>query len=266
MAATDPNQTFALVSQHEILSSIVEINLWLGAPMFFEHVFKLLFATTVVSIFSYLLFFVAIGQAGNGGEYWGFNGYENPHDAAERTFESGDHRLLKVDISTALGKRITAVPIAAFCNDVPFGRDLPSRPSIDELIHGADSVRLATEFAHRYNNIIAFLVSDQMQPPCYIQRGRYSSYVGARIEQDWLAYIVIVFYVSFFWAVFELSAGPRHFKRCLDIVRNRIREREEMNNGKEQIQEAFETEKLSRRVVRKFRRFVHWSDPDNTDT
>lgn len=196
--------------------------------MFAERVINLLFATTVVSVFSYLLFFVAISQAGNGGEYWGFSGYEDPYDAARRTFDSGDHRLLKVDISTALGKHVTDVPIAAFCDGLPFGSDLPSRPSINELVHGADSVRLATEFAHRYNNMIAIFVGDEMQPPCYVQRGRYRSNVYARMEEDWLGYMVLFFYVAFFWAVYELSAGRRHFKRRLDFVQRKIKDGEEV--------------------------------------
>lgn len=225
--------------------------------MYFERVINLLFATTIVSIFSYLLFFVAIGQAGNGGEYWGFSGYEDPYDAARRTFDSGDHRLLKVDISTALGKRVTDVPIAAFCDGFPFGRDLPSRPSTNELIHGADSVRLATEFAHRYNNMIAIFVGDELQPPCHVQRSRYRTNVYPRMEQDWLAFIVIFFYVAFFWAVFELSAGRRHFKRRMDFVQGRNKEHEELIEGKELVQEVLEKERRSRRVVRKFRRFFH---------
>jgi hypothetical protein len=36
---------------------------------------RLLFAVTVVLMFALLLIFYSFGYAGNGGEYWGFDGY-----------------------------------------------------------------------------------------------------------------------------------------------------------------------------------------------
>ncbi len=176
--------------------------------------------------------FVAIGQAGNGGEYWGFNGYEEPYYAARRTADSGDRRLLKVDLSIPLGKRITRIPLSVFCDDLPFGRDLPSRPSTDELIHGADSVRLATEFAHRYNNMIVFIASDELPPTCNIRRGSYGSVVIPYREKDWLPFIVIFFAVVFFWLVFALLTERRYFQRRINFVRRKIRQNEEVPGGK----------------------------------
>jgi len=186
------------------------------------------------------LFYAAIGQAGNGGEYWGFNGYEEPYDAAKRRADAGDRRLLQVDLSTPLGKRVTDIPISVFCDDLPFGRDLPSRPGTDELIHGADSVRLATEFALRYNNVIVFFTVDELPPTCYIQWGPYRSGVIPRRQQDWWPFIVIFFDVVFFSAVFALSTERRHFKRRMDFVQNRIKEREKILDGKEQAHKTLE--------------------------
>ena len=107
-----------------------------------EQIAKLLFATTALSIFAYILIFASVGLAGNGGEYWGFSGLEEPYKAARHSFEAGDHRMLRVDLPTSSGKRHVAVPIDAYCDGEPFGRKFPSRPSSGELIHGVDSIRL----------------------------------------------------------------------------------------------------------------------------
>lgn len=61
-----------------------------------EQIAKLLFATTVVTIFMYLLVFYSVGQAGNGGEYWGFDGAIAPERAAWQSFENGDYRFLEI--------------------------------------------------------------------------------------------------------------------------------------------------------------------------
>jgi hypothetical protein len=42
----------------------------------------LLFAVTVVLMFALLLIFYSFGCAGNGGEYWGFDGYIDAREAA----------------------------------------------------------------------------------------------------------------------------------------------------------------------------------------
>jgi hypothetical protein len=47
------------------------------------RVAQLLFASTLPSIFCYLLFSASVGQAGNGGEYRGCSGYHEPRVAVD---------------------------------------------------------------------------------------------------------------------------------------------------------------------------------------
>jgi hypothetical protein len=117
-----------------------------------EQIVKLLFAATLVSIFAYVLIFTSIGGAGNGGEYWGYDGSIEPHVAAAQSFDSGDYRYLEVDLAEQLGKRVHQVPMYYGCRDHPLGTQNNSKQMVREALHGADSTRLATEFALRFNN------------------------------------------------------------------------------------------------------------------
>jgi len=123
-----------------------------------EQIAKLLFATTLLTIFACVLIFWSTGLAGNGGEYWGYNGQLEPSDAAQNAFSAGDYRFLEVDLTDSNGKRVHVVPMWLRCHDHPPGSELVTRRSAHRLIHGYDSVRLAKNFAEHYNNEMNLLL------------------------------------------------------------------------------------------------------------
>ena len=131
-----------------------------------EQIVKLLFAATLLSIFAYILIFASIGGAGNGGEYWGYDGSIEPHVAASRSFDSGDYRYLEVDLTEPLGKRVQQVPMYWGCRDHPLGREKDSRPMLREAMHGPDSTRLATDFSLRFNNRMNSLMELELDICC----------------------------------------------------------------------------------------------------
>lgn len=131
-----------------------------------EQISKLLFAATFVSMFCYLLFFSSMGQAGNGGEYWGFNGYIEPWEAAEMSFDNRNYRFLQVAIRDPLGKTAREAPAYQACDNHPMGKENALWSSLEEPIHGVDSIRLATEFARRYNESMTWLLADMMNNRC----------------------------------------------------------------------------------------------------
>ena len=135
------------------------------------RIVNLLFATTVVTFFAYILFFVAVGQAGNGGEYWGLSGLEEPHVAAADAFDSRDYRFLRVKFSGLRTGNVDLVPGVVKCERHPFGRDNHLRPSIVDPMHGEDSVRLARAFAHRYNSRMAMRLNFEFDANCEILYG-----------------------------------------------------------------------------------------------
>ena len=144
-----------------------------------EQIAKLLFATTFLSIFCYLLFFSSMGQAGNGGEYWGFDGYIEPRKAAEISFDKEDYRFLQVSIRNPFGGITRDAPAFQDCENYPLGRENGLRPSSEEQIHGGDSVRLATSFARRYNQSMTWLLADQMNQRCELWTDE-----EARLDED----------------------------------------------------------------------------------
>jgi len=117
-----------------------------------EQIAKLLFATTLLTIFAYALIFTSTGLAGNGGEYWGYDGQIDAKEAARLSFDAEDYRYLEVDLTDSNGTRTQVVPVYARCRDHPLGWKFVTRESGSELIHGYDSVRIATDFAEQFNN------------------------------------------------------------------------------------------------------------------
>ncbi|MDJ0711879.1 MAG: hypothetical protein QNJ14_15935 [Woeseiaceae bacterium] len=134
-----------------------------------EYIAKLLFATTLLSIFCYLLFFVSIGQAGNGGEYWGFNGAIEPWRAAAESFEQKDYRSLRIELRDELGGVVRETPGYQECDNHPFGSDNALRTSSNEPIHGVDSIRLARLFAHEYNESMRRHLAEMMNNRCELR-------------------------------------------------------------------------------------------------
>lgn len=131
-----------------------------------EQIARLLFATTVVTIFMYLLVFTSIGQSGNGGEYWGFDGFTMPEVAAHQSFDDRDYRFLEISFASGVGNRMPWSPNYRGCDNHPFGAENSLRPSAREPMHGCDSERLAREFAARFNERMASLLRDTMNGRC----------------------------------------------------------------------------------------------------
>lgn len=131
-----------------------------------EQIGKLLFATTLLTIFCYLLFFSSIGQSGNGGEYWGFDGYTEPGEAAQISYDKRDFRFLEVNIRSPFSGITQEAPSYQSCDNYPFGKQNALRPSLEDELHGEDSIRLATSFAKRYNETMTWLLSEQMNYHC----------------------------------------------------------------------------------------------------
>lgn len=133
-----------------------------------DQITKLLFAATVVAIFSYLLVFSSMGHAGNGGEYWGFDGYTEPWLVARNSFKKGDYRLLEVAVPDPFGKVALKAPAYQPCDNHPLGKENALWRSSGEPIHGADSFRLAHGFAGEYNRTMMWQLSDLMNNRCEV--------------------------------------------------------------------------------------------------
>lgn len=117
-----------------------------------ERIAKLLFAAIFLSIFSYIMVFSFVSMSGNGGEYWGFDGYVEPYVAASRAFDAGDTRFLKVDLVESNGNRLDNIPHVGACENHPFGVLNAFRPTIVGPMHDRDSIPLARKFALAYNS------------------------------------------------------------------------------------------------------------------
>lgn len=133
---------------------------------------NLLFATTILTIFCYLLFFTSMAYTGNGGKYWGFDGHLEPWRAAADAFEVGDYRFLEVALPDANGTPVRYVPLIAACESHPFGEDNMLRPSSSDPIHGPDSIRLASDFAYSFNSRMATFLEYELGIECLEMRRR----------------------------------------------------------------------------------------------
>lgn len=131
-----------------------------------EQIAKLLFTATAVSIFCYVIVFAVVDVAGNGGEYWGFDGRESPRIAAVKSFDSGDFRFLSIDLTGQMGQRVREVPYANQCDGHPYGPDNLARPNVIQSKHGQDSIRLATKFARNFNQRMAMLLGHEQYIRC----------------------------------------------------------------------------------------------------
>lgn len=131
-----------------------------------EQIAKLLFATTLLSIFTYILFFSSMTHSGNGGEYWGFNGVIEPNEAARISFENRDYRFLAVNIDYEQFTRHTMSPEYQLCSNHPFGAANSLHQSSTEPLHNRQSKYLATNFASRYNEIMLDRLAEQMNYYC----------------------------------------------------------------------------------------------------
>lgn len=133
-----------------------------------ERIGRLLFAVTVILVFSYLLVFYSLANAGNGGEYWGFSRNVEGADAARESFEQGDFRFLSVKMLDHTGKDVWYVPAVVKCADNPYGERAYSRRSDDKPLHGEKSFAIADRFAREYNRALAWEMRTQADIDCEV--------------------------------------------------------------------------------------------------
>lgn len=131
-----------------------------------EKIVKLLFATTLLTIFAYILIFASVGLAGNGGEYWGYDGNDDPTVLAGQEFEGGDYRFLMLDFDNLESGTIASVPAIESCRNHPLEPHNYARPTQIESKHGQDSYRLAYSFARTYNSSMAFRLNEKFAAEC----------------------------------------------------------------------------------------------------
>ena len=111
-----------------------------------------------------------MSQAGNGGEYWGFDGHIHPVRAAAESFEANDYRFLELDLRDSLGRSFTGIPAIRSCDSHPAGKSNFTRTSSNSLLHGIDSTGLATDFAHDFNQRMASLMKYELSIECEVVR------------------------------------------------------------------------------------------------
>ena len=131
-----------------------------------ERISKLIFAATLLWLFYLLLGFSMTVFAGNGGEYWGYDGVIEPWRAARLSFESGEKRFLAYELNTSFSGVKSGSPKAYRCD---FHQKSPNghlRFNKIEAKHGYDSVRKANSFAFQYNDMLAVLLSQEKKHWC----------------------------------------------------------------------------------------------------
>ena len=123
-----------------------------------ERIVKLLFATTLLSIFAYVLIFTSLSRAGNGGEYWGFDGYIEPRPAALKSYEAGDYRFLTVDIRESGVSPQILTPNSVQCFVRSSKQNIQTRRAVVNATDGDSSRRFAWRFADEYNDTMTELL------------------------------------------------------------------------------------------------------------
>ncbi len=134
-----------------------------------EQFAKLLFATTVITIFALIVMFFFVDLPGNGGQYWGYDGHDEAYVAASRAFDSGDYRFLAIDLRDSLGKRIQEIPYIDHCDNHPNKFDEIARVNLIDAMHGVDSIKKANEFARVYNRELAGLLNGEKDAECQLR-------------------------------------------------------------------------------------------------
>ena len=127
---------------------------------------NLLFAVTLAWIFSVLVTYFFVAEAGNGGEYWGFDGRTEAYLQAGIEFDRKNYLLLDVDITDHLGVRINAPAERLVCRSDSDSIETHSETNSTELLHGSDSARLASEYAYEFNRHMFFILSGMFGYSC----------------------------------------------------------------------------------------------------
>ena len=136
-----------------------------------EQIVTYLLVSTVIVLFAVIVLFTMTTAAGNGGEYWGYDGRVEPWEAASAAFEEGDYRFLDVTLSPYNDKLTDFTPGVMGCESIP-GEVPGLRRSSGEPLHAEDSLRLATDFARAFNRELAAILNSRLQARCVIHYDR----------------------------------------------------------------------------------------------
>ena len=129
---------------------------------------KWLFLIHALIIFYYILSFSFVYYSGNGGEYWGFSGFEDPIFEAIDSYNVGDYRLLAFDIEDSYGRRARYIPDLVHCLNIDPSITSVARLNHVSALHGPDSIRLAARFSRRYNEQMYIMVFSEFGYRCEI--------------------------------------------------------------------------------------------------
>lgn len=133
-----------------------------------EQIVAYLLVSTVIVIFAMLVLFTMATSAGNGGEYWGYDGRIDPREAAFEAFDAGDYRFLDVALPPYEDELTDFTPGVMGCEALPDGDEPVLRRSLEQPMHAEDSLRLATEFARKFNREMALSLNSELQAECRV--------------------------------------------------------------------------------------------------
>ncbi len=131
-----------------------------------ERIAQIVFVAVGLSLFYYVFGFSVVLLAGNGGEYWGFNGTREPWREARSSFESGEYRFLAYRLNGDFGPIVSGYPNVYRCDIHATSEHGHIRFNQIDAKHGADSVRKANGFARDYNDMLAMLLAKEGVASC----------------------------------------------------------------------------------------------------
>ena len=132
-----------------------------------EQIVSYLMVSTVIVIFAMLVLYTMMDSVGNGGEYWGYDGREDPRWAARDAFRDGDHRFLDVALPPYDDLLTDFVPGITVCAGGTGDYEPGLRRSLSEPLHAELSLRAATEFATEFNRELGYALGDDRLAYCY---------------------------------------------------------------------------------------------------
>ena len=137
-----------------------------------DQIISYLLVSTTIVIFAMLVLYSMQTAVGNGGEYWGFDGIEDPYGAAQTSWASGDYRFLDVNLPPYEEYLTAVTPGVGACVNHPASEALRFRPSGEVPLHTDDSLRLAAEFAWRYNTTLVKRLNAELGAECEVHMRR----------------------------------------------------------------------------------------------
>ncbi len=127
---------------------------------------RLLFATTALLIFCYLLFWYAFSDVPTGGEYWGIHVDRFPSAIARGDYHDGRVSLLGIKTRSPLGTRYAGTPGVAECaGDVPESK-VKVRWVDFGLLEEPGEAMQAARFAILYNRQMILLLNHDRDAQC----------------------------------------------------------------------------------------------------